>query len=207
MLYPFKIIFDSIFPPTEHELLLRNVSAERFIYWYQPKLIRETVCLSEYNLPEVKAAITAGKFEHNYHAARLLSALVEKYLLELPLKKTLLLPIPLSSKRKGKRGFNQVERVLRKVHHLPRSYSINTSLLIRPTDTPPQTSLAKAERIENIHGKFLFVEKNKFYLDGIERIIICDDVMTTGATLNAAKASLVPHLDPTVEIICLSWAH
>lgn len=207
MLYPFQLLSDFIFPPTEHERRLRTVSVTRFTHWYRPQLRGAVWCLSEYQLPEVKAAISACKFEHSYRAGKLLSTFVTTYLNSLPHKKTILIPIPLSAKRAHKRGFNQVARVLQGVRPLPVGYAIETKLLLRTIDTVPQTSLTRADRMKNMGAAFLVPQKKQWVFDGIERIIICDDVMTTGATLQAAKSALIPHLDPAIEIICLAWTH
>ncbi|MBY0538651.1 hypothetical protein K2P47_04625 [Patescibacteria group bacterium] len=207
MLYPFQHIFDFIFPPTDHELLLRTVTPQRFITWYRPNTSHTIVYLSEYHLTEVQAAIAACKFEHNYHAAKLLGALVHTHLLTLPKKKTLLIPTPLSVKRQRKRMFNQVERVLHAVGTLPFHTQINTNLLTRTIHTAPQTSLSRTARLTNIRGAFAVTEKNLNCLHGIERIIICDDVLTTGATLVAAKETLLPYISNKIEVICMSWTH
>lgn len=207
MLYSLQNILDFVFPPTMHELLLRRVTGARFIGWYRPHTRAGVTYLTEYHLPEVKAAIAATKFEHSYHAAKLLGQLVSVHLQTLPPKNTLLIPIPLSKKRLRKRGFNQVDRVLRHVDSIPYPYAICTSLLIRLLDTIPQTSLSRAKRLNNMNGAFALQERNKFQLENIERIIICDDVTTTGTTLAAARKILSPHLPPTTELITLAFAH
>lgn len=207
MLYPLQIIVDSIFPPTNHELLLRTSSPQRFVSWYAPHTIGSIVCLSEYHQREVQAAVAACKFEHSYRAARLLSALVQKYLSELPQKKTVLIPIPLSRARKRARGFNQVERVLTYVQQLPYPYTRTTKILERVRHTPPQTSCNRHERLQNLNGAFALPRSQLWRLDTVERIIICDDVVTTGTTLTIAATELKKHLPQHIELICLAWAH
>lgn len=207
MLYPFQIFFDVIFPPTKHELTLRSVTPRRFVSWYQPRTHEHIVSISEYHLPEIKAAVTACKFEQNYHAAQLLGALVQTHLTTLVPKKTIVIPVPLSARRKRKRQFNQVERVLQNIGQLPYPYTIECSLLARTLDTKPQTSLTRAERLKNVHQAFSVNKNHALYLADVERVIICDDVLTTGATLTAAKATLTPYLKPNIELLCLAWAH
>jgi len=207
MLYPFQNIFDFIFPATDHELRLRQVRPARFINWYRPNKSRDIVYLSLYQLPEVQSAIAACKFEHSYHAAKLLGALVHTHLATLPSKNTLLVPIPLSAKRQRKRLFNQVERVLTSMSSLPYPTKITPNLLIRTIHTAPQTSLSRAERLTNMNQVFAVNKKKLDCLEDIERIIICDDVLTTGATLTAAKKVLAPYVPKNVEIICMAWAH
>jgi ComF family protein len=207
MLYPFQHIFDFIFPPTDHERILRPVTPHRFTTWYRPNTKHKIVYITEYHIPEIKAAIAACKFEHSYHAAKLLGTLVSTHLATLPSKRTLLIPIPLSTKRQRKRLFNQIERVLNSVGTLPYPTQINSNLLVRTVNTVPQTSLTRTERLTNLTGAFEVVTRNLFILNTIERIIICDDVLTTGATLTAAKEALMPYVSKEVEVICLAWAH
>jgi competence protein ComFC len=207
MLYPFQHIFDFIFPPTEHERILRPVTPHRFSTWYRPNINHEIVYITEYHIPEIKAAVAACKFEHSYHAAKLLGTLVHTHLVTLPRKKTLLIPVPLSAKRQRERLFNQVERVLASVGTLPYPTQVQTNLLVRTVNTVPQTSLTRKERLTNLAGVFAVVPRNLFILNTIERIIICDDVLTTGATLWEAKETLSKHVSNDIEIICLAWAH
>jgi ComF family protein len=207
MLYPFQNIFDWIFPPTNHEILLRPVTPHRFATWYRPNSSHNIVYLSEYHLPEVQAAIAACKFEHNYHAAKLLSALVYTHLATLPPKRTLLIPVPLSRKRQRKRLFNQVERVLASVGTLPYPSQIQSNLLVRTVHTAPQTSQTRAKRLSNLQGVFAVVPRNLFVLENIERVIICDDVLTTGATLREVSSTLSPFVGKHIELMCLAWAH
>lgn len=207
MLYPFQKIFDVIFPPTEHERLLRCVTKERFETWYRPNARAGTIYLTEYRLPEVQAAIAACKFEHSYHAAKLLGSLVALHLNTLVPKNTLLIPVPLSAKRHRERQFNQVERVLQCVDALPYQHTVCTNLLTRVKHTSPQTSLSRVDRLQNLNGAFAVATHTVCYLDTIERIILCDDVLTTGATLMAAKSTLLEYVPNTIEIVCLAWAH
>ena len=209
MLYPFQYFLDALFPPTDHELQLRHVTKERFISFYQPHSHDSMVYLAPYHLPPMQAAIAACKFENNYHAAMLLGSLVEAHLNTLPPKKTLLIPLPLSRIRERERGFNQVERVLSYVctNELPYPTTINTHILTRTRHTKAQTSLSRKERLKNIRNAFACAEKNIPMLAGYERIIVCDDVYTTGSTFKAALEALSPHIPTTTELHFLAWAH
>lgn len=207
MLFIIQSFLDYLFPPPPNELKLRGVQKARMSHWYQPALINDVTYLCPYKLPEVKSAIAACKFEHNYHASFLLGKIVETHLADLPPKPTLIIPIPLSVKRERKRGFNQVTRVLTYIKNLPYHYKISTNLLVRQIDTTPQTSLNRQARLKNLSSAFTIVPKNLWQLEDVTRVILCDDVLTTGATLETARAVLSRHLTPNIELICIAWSH
>lgn len=89
--------------------------------------------------------------------------------------------VPLSKKRMRWRGFNQSELLAR---HLSSFVGVPClKLLNRTTHARPQMGLSRAERLQNVHGAFDVIpgQKSKIYR---ARILIVDDVVTTGATLN-----------------------
>lgn len=90
----------------------------------------------------------------------------------------LIVPVPLFSVKEREREFNQAERLAR---HLSTATGVpsNHNLLRRVTPTLTQTRLTKQQRAENIRGAFMMRKGIK--LDG-EKIILVDDVFTTGAT-------------------------
>lgn len=95
------------------------------------------------------------------------------------LSRTLIMPVPLHKKRERWRGFNQslvLAEKLAKNFHL----EINAANLIRVRHKTPQAKLAGDERLSNIHGCFAWSGPN---LSG-KNIIIIDDVVTTGSTLD-----------------------
>ncbi len=96
----------------------------------------------------------------------------------------LIIPIPLSKKRMRWRGFNQAEIIAREFSaHF--NYKLNLDLK-RLRHRRPQAELTEAQRQENIRSVFAWTGKN---LNGVT-IILIDDVITTGATLNEAAKVL-----------------
>lgn len=96
----------------------------------------------------------------------------------------LVIPIPLSKKRLRWRGFNQAE-ILAREFCLAFNYQLSLNLK-RKKHCPPQAELNEAERLANIQSVFSW---NGQKLNG-QTIIIIDDVVTTGATLNEAAKTL-----------------
>ncbi len=207
MIHIWQKLLDSIFPQTIHGKVLQDLTSEKFKLQYHPHLIGENMCLAEYHHKYVQAAIAATKFEHSFTAATLLRALVATWLSTLPPVPTVLVPIPLSRERERERGYNQVTRVLEPITDLDYSIITLPRLLTRTKHTNPQTSLGRTERLKNMNGVFSVNQSALPQLTGYTRVIICDDVITTGATLNAARASLTPYLHPDTKLICVAWAH
>jgi len=96
-----------------------------------------------------------------------------------------LIPIPLSSERLSERGFNQ-SLVLSQ--QLSREKTHPSSLL-RMRNTLAQSSLPRQQRLTNLKGAFAVAPFMAAKLRG-QRILLIDDVMTSGATLNAAAQVL-----------------
>jgi competence protein ComFC len=99
----------------------------------------------------------------------------------------MIVPVPLHPRRQKEREFNQAEvlgRALSRATDIP----LETSLLQRTIDTRSQTRLPRAERSKNVRDAFRF-RRQKGELAG-KRIIVVDDVLTTGATTNACTRLL-----------------
>lgn len=97
----------------------------------------------------------------------------------------LLLPMPLSRQRLQERGYNQALELAR--HLAPAKAA--PDLLLRLRDTPPQSSLQRAERLRNVQGAFAVEPLRQTALRG-KRVVLIDDVMTSGASLFAAAQAL-----------------
>lgn len=100
------------------------------------------------------------------------------------LKDGMLIPVPLHSKRKRWRGFNQSELLAQKIaehFHMP----METRKLIRVRHTEPQAKLTREERLKNVEDAFFFMKGP----DIPRKIFLVDDVVSTGQTMHeCAKA-------------------
>ena len=104
-----------------------------------------------------------------------------------------ILPVPLSARRLQQRGFNQSVEIARP---LAQQLGIPLELknIHRQRDTTPQTSLPWKERAKNIRHAF----ECRIDLAG-KTVLVVDDVMTTGATLNELARTLKAHGAVRVE--------
>lgn len=133
----------------------------------------------------IRKAILALKYRFAYDIAK---EIIENC--ELRIENCLLLPIPLHKHRENWRGFNQ-SAVLGKLLAEKAGWEFNDKLLLRLGDTTPQVKLDREHRLRNIRGKFA-VNANASrealakWDVGSNKIIIFDDVWTTGATISEA---------------------
>ncbi len=97
----------------------------------------------------------------------------------------LLLPMPLSTARLRTRGFNQALLLARALEPA----KVATDLLLRVVDTPPQSSLPRKERLGNVQHAFAIAPLQIRRIQG-RRVVLVDDVMTSGASLHAAARVL-----------------
>ena len=104
----------------------------------------------------------------------------EEFMKLLNSSKWIIVPVPLSSGKLRKRGYNQAEILAKK---LAEKFDLEEKNLLKKTkETKTQIKLGKAERAENIKGSFVLNSKV------FGSILLVDDVVTSGATLlEAAK--------------------
>jgi ComF family protein len=117
-----------------------------------------------------------------------------------PLAADLIVPLPLHDARLRQRGFNQaleLARPLARARRLP----IDATSCRRVRDTPAQAGLAWRERTRNLRHAFACSTD----LSGA-RIILIDDVMTTGASLDECARTLKLHGAATVTALVLARA-
>ncbi len=94
-------------------------------------------------------------------------------------------PVPLSKKRLKERGFNQSLIPARKLSS-KLNITLSENLLIKTRDTIPQSMMTKRDRLKSLKGAF----RVSVALDN-SKVILVDDVLTTGATLNHCSLALL----------------
>lgn len=138
----------------------------------------------------LRSVILDLKFNGERSKARILGLLAARQLRRLPWKAAALVPLPLGRKRLRTRSYNQAELIAREISReleLP----LITDLLLRVRDTCPQTEMpGRKERAENVRGAFALQDQRATSLPKGLPLLLIDDVVTTGASFDAAAAPL-----------------
>jgi ComF family protein len=114
-----------------------------------------------------------------------------------------LCPVPLHKQKEKKRGYNQSEwiaRGLSEVLNIP----VEKNILKRKIYTSTQTKKNRQQRWENVKDAFDIGEKHKLEK---KHILIVDDVLTTGATLEACAQNILEIDGVKVSIFTLAFAN
>lgn len=127
--------------------------------------------------------LLALKFGERLDLAALLARRLDEALVGVPAPE-LLLPMPLSPGRMRERGYNQSLEIARRLARR-REWRLSARSLMRVRETAPQARLPLDRRRGNLRAAFAVVEP----VHG-RRVALLDDVMTSGATLREAAATL-----------------
>jgi len=114
----------------------------------------------------------------------------------------LLVPVPLHPKKQKIRGYNQSEWIARGIANAM-DLPVITNNLIRKVHTPTQTNKSRFERWQNVEEIF-DVEKPEIFTG--KHVLLIDDVVTTGSTLEACALHLLKINGIKVSIATLAFA-
>jgi len=101
-------------------------------------------------------------------------------------KYDIILPVPMHKKRKWERGYNQTELIAKKLAK-DLNLAVYSHVLKKIKDTKKQSTLTKLQRTQNIKGAFEITDISKIKN---KNIILFDDIITTGSTLNECSRIL-----------------
>ena len=149
-----------------------------------PPAFARTIALFRYEFP-VDRLIQALKYGHQLPLAAWFGARLGQMLVAAD--HDLVLPLPLHPTRLRTRGFNQSLEIARPIARVL-GVALDPLLLCRTRATPPQAELPLKERGKNVRGAFECAGD----LAG-KRVLLVDDVMTTGSTLREAARILKLH--------------
>ena len=198
---------DFLFPPRVDERALRDVSRDEFLALLVPQLVSETrpstVMLLPFNDTRVRTAIHEAKYHGSERAFSFLAEALAEYLRDaddIEHRKSFIVPVPLGTVRRKERGYNQIEEVAKRAIR-GFDIAVDATLLVRTRETESQVSLQRHKREENMRGAFCATHR----ANPTRLYIVIDDVITTGATLQAAIDALTEA--GAKNIIPLALAH
>jgi len=234
-----KFLLDIIFPDSKEERIISRLDDVFPLYISTHKILDKekmysikkenrdslktkyefkVTALSDYADYRVSALIHTLKYTRSKRSIQMIATVLGEFLLEeiashitmYGIESVVIIPIPLSKKRKKERGFNQIELLLKEVSkkHTDIAPLIQTDILIKHKDTKPQTHLKREDRLKNVKGAFkIKIKRSNFSIfDPLvgKDIILIDDVVTTGATTLEASKTLIKAGARSVRIIAIA---
>ena len=99
----------------------------------------------------------------------------------------IIIPVPMHNKKRALRGYNQSELIAKELAKKAK-IKMFTDVLVKTKNNRVQSSLNKEERKNNVKDVYDLVNKEKIYS---KKILIFDDIYTTGATIEACKKEIL----------------
>jgi len=128
------------------------------------------------------------KYDGLYKIGRYLGRLLyENQLSSLDLSEFVIVPVPIHQKKRKKRGYNQAEEIAKGISDAS-GLALISDLLIRKSDTSSQTKKDQSDRSKVLEDAFDLNPKRK---KEPSKIILVDDVITTGSTIAACTKGLL----------------
>lgn len=174
------------------------------IFWGRANIHAATSFLFFNKGGNVQKLIHQFKYKGNIETGKHLGILLGRDLLKSDLfkKVDIAIPVPLHSKKLRKRGYNQSSIIAQGISLAMKiPYDCNT--LIRTEFTETQTKKARYSRWENVRGKFGLHNPESLTE---KHILLVDDVLTTGATLEACAQVLLEIPNVKISMVTLAYA-
>lgn len=208
-------LFDFLYPKDSRVIALESLKPEYLLVKLTPAkgLSNDTIAIWNYADENVRTIIWEIKYRRNEkiieNVAQVLYDTVSTEILERVVTENfvnpLLIPVPISKRRRLERGYNQTELLCKAMKKLDTEnlFEYSPTSLRRVVHTESQTHTKnRKERIANMSNT---VEVKDLELVKDRNTILIDDVTTTGATLGDARRAL--RESGAKKIICFTLAH
>jgi ComF family protein len=159
---------------------------------------RSALVYDDASRPLILAFKHGGKTEHLARFVAQLSR-VGRTFLE---RADMIIPVPLHNRRLIRRRFNQSGLLARRLAKLT-GIKFEPDILFRIKATPSQGGKSAAGRRRNVRGAFRVPDKDKQKVKG-KHIVLIDDVLTTGSTVEACASVLLASGAKQVDVLCLA---
>lgn len=140
-----------------------------------------------YGYSSVTEGIYRFKYMNRFPYAKAYAKEINRYLSEWLsiINPDVLIPVPLNKKRLIKRGYNQAEELAIEISLLT-GIPVNSTSLVRIKNTTPQKTEGKKGRLSNMKKAFIVKEN----VVKFRRVVLIDDIFTTGSTIDACAKEL-----------------
>ncbi len=135
---------------------------------------------------KTKLIIHKFKYDGGEYLAEIISKFMVRSILDNRLDFDAILPVPLSHKRRRERGYNQSELLALEIGK-ELSKPVLADVLRKTKETEKQANLTFKQRAENLKDSFIVLNKTAVK---VKRILLVDDVFTTGATVEEISSLL-----------------
>lgn len=188
-------------PATDYHTLKENPVTEKF--YGRVKIEFGTACYIFGTATKTQQLIHELKYNNKPKLGEYIGNMYGNQLKESPVfpKIDYVIPVPLHPMKKHQRGYNQSEAIAKGLSE-SLQIPVDTTTLIRTKYTKTQTRKSRANRMENVGSAFGVNPSEK--LEG-KHILLIDDVLTTGATLEACALTLLEHF-PSLKISIVTMA-
>lgn len=213
---PINTLLEFLFPKTEIELGSDNISENALNSKAGVHIVNDKNYVTyffNYNDKAIKSLIWSLKYRNKKNIVKLFANIMYPYILDDVSDKVLfsnfenplIIPIPISKKRKNKRGFNQSEELAMEIIKIDKgkTFELLNNVLFKNKHTEKQARTENSKiRTKNIKNSFSI--KNSELIEG-GNIILIDDVITTGSTIEEARKVLLEN--GAREVIAFVIAH
>ncbi|MFV0369486.1 MAG: ComF family protein [Hyphomicrobiaceae bacterium] len=183
--------------PLPYDAGIQSVSAEAAAH---PPIYARARAVARYD-GVMRDMIHDLKFHDRHDARKLFGRWMSETGRDLTVDADVVVPVPLHRFKLLRRRFNQSALLAAEVArnaHLPHA----PLALIRTRTTTPQVGLTQVQRKKNVNGAFAVPPHSRATVEG-RRILLVDDVITTGATISAATKALLDAGATAVDVLAL----
>jgi len=189
-------------PKTNYHLIEGNPIEKRF--WGKVPIFRATSYFFFQKGSSFQKLLHILKYKGNKEIGEILGKYAAIDLLDSPDFTSIdfIIPVPLHPKKYKLRGYNQSEWISKGISEILNK-PLDTTTLLRVRENPTQTKKTVFERFENTEG--IFELSNTTLLAG-KHVLLVDDVLTTGSTLEACARALLETQGIKISIFTLAVA-
>lgn len=191
--------FEKLEKVTDEDLakLKSRVNADHVLSFYEFKADNEVQKL-------IHSIKYAGMKSLGFHFGKHVGKSVKEYLDKNKLKIDFIIPVPLHNAKMRERGFNQSDFISAGIS-AETNIKPENNLIVRVKNTNSQTKLKLDARLKNVRNAFE-VSKNKENFLSSKNIMLVDDIVTTGSTVNEIISLLKKHNTGEITVCSLAIA-